>query len=169
MTMGDRIVLMNEGAIQQIGTPMEVYDSPANIFVAGFIGSPAMNLIRCRMFEESSKLFIDTGDFKLPLPEEFSDKIRAAGDSEFSFGVRPEDIRERRLEPQTSFDGIIKAQVNVIETLGREVFLDLSTGNNSLTAIVDTETTAKFHQNIELEVNMMKIHLFRVESGEAII
>lgn len=170
MTMGDRIVLMNDGVVYQVGTPMDLYNKPANLFVAGFIGSPAMNFIPCQLFEENSRLYIDTGDFKIPLPDSITSKVHAVEEREFIFGVRPEDMQEKGPGQEPSIDRpIIRATVNVIEPLGKEISLDISTGINALTALLGADTRAKLHQDIDLVFNMEKIHLFMKEGGEAIV
>jgi multiple sugar transport system ATP-binding protein len=169
MTMGDRIVIMKEGTIQQIGTPLRLYNRPKNIFVAGFVGSPAMNFMRCRIKEEKAQFFMDTGDFRLQLTDRIVEKVRAAAGQEFTFGVRPEDFRERRSDSASPYKGRIKATVEVVETLGRELFLDLSSGEHSLTAIVGADTSVRPKTEIELEINMEKIHLFHIETGEAVV
>ena len=169
MTMGDRIVVMKDGTIQQIGSPPELYYKPQNRFVAGFIGSPTMNFLPCQIVEEDSQLLIDTGDFRLPILDLFTEKVQAAGEREFVFGIRPEDIREKISDHKSSFGGSIKAQINVTETLGKEVFLDLTTGENTLTAVISAEPEEEFGQDIELEVNLARVHLFSVDNGDAII
>jgi multiple sugar transport system ATP-binding protein len=169
MTMGDRIVVMKDGTIQQIGSPTDLYYKPVNRFVAGFIGSPTMNFLPCRIIEEDSQLLIDTGDFQLPILDLFTDKVQAAGERELVFGIRPEDIREKISDRKSSFGGRIKAQINVTESLGKEVFLDLTTGENTLTAVISAEPEEEFGQEIELELNLTKIHLFRVDTGSAIL
>ncbi len=170
MTMGDRIVVMKDGVVQQVGNPLELYNSPANLFVAGFIGSPAMNFIPCQLLEENACLFIDTGDFRIPLPERIASKLESIEENEFIFGIRPEDMLERGpgQEPSTERP-IIKAKVNVVEPLGKEISLDVSTGANSWTALLGADTAAKPHQDMELTLNMDKVHLFRREGGEAIV
>lgn len=169
MTLGDRIVVMKDGVVQQVGTPMELYNEPANLFVAGFIGSPAMNFIPCQLLEENSRIYIDTGDFKIPLPDPVASKLRSTKEKEFIFGIRPEDIYEKDPEQGPYTDrATIRAKVNVVEPLGKEIALDVSTGVNSLTALLGPDTEAKPHENIDLVPNLEKIHLFRKEGGEAI-
>ena len=170
MTMGDRIVVMKDGVVQQVGTPLELYNRPANLFVAGFIGSPAMNFIPCQLFEEDSRLSIDTGDFKIVLPEWIASKLESTEEKEFVFGIRPEDMYEKGLGQEPSVERpVVKAEVNVVEPLGKEISLDVSTGANSLTALLSADTKAKPHQDIHLTLNMDKAHLFRREGGEAIV
>ena len=169
MTMGDRIVVMKDGIVQQVGSPLEIYNHPANRFVAGFIGSPAMNFVPCRLVEEHSRYCIDTGDYKIALPDFLSSKLTAVKGGVFVFGIRPEHFQDARTGNGRADDlPVIKATINVIETLGKETFLDLSTGEHSLTALLDADMEAKTKQVIELVPNMDKIHLFNSVSGEAI-
>ena len=169
MTMGDRIVVMNDGLIQQVGSPLELYDKPANIFVAGFIGSPAMNFIPCRVVEENSNLYVDTGGFKVHLLDSMTSAVKSCDSREFIFGIRPEDISRKGFEDESSGQGeTIQAKINVIETLGKETHLDLTAGENLMTAIVSPYTPVKLEEEIELVLNMGKVHLFKKEDGEAI-
>ncbi len=169
MTMGDRIVVMKDGIVQQVGSPLDLYNRPANRFVAGFIGSPAMNFIPCRLVEKESRYLIDTGDYRIGLPDSLSSKAREARGDEFVFGIRPEHFLHTLAVNGKADDlPVIKATINVIETLGKETFLDLSTGDHSLTALLDADIDAKTHQEIELVPNLDKIHLFSADSGEAI-
>jgi multiple sugar transport system ATP-binding protein len=169
MTMGDRIVVMNNGLIQQVGSPLELYNKPANLFVAGFIGSPSMNFIDCRVAEENGTVLIETSGFKVALPEDLAAKARAAGADNFIFGVRPEDITKKGAgEPSARKSETVEARINVIETLGKETYLDITAGNETITAIVSPSTRVSPEENIELEINLDKIHLFNKDGGEAI-
>ena len=169
MTMGDRIVVMKDGVVQQLGSPLDLYNRPANQFVAGFIGSPAMNFIPCRLVEKDSRFHIDTGDYQLALPDKQSSKLGSAQNDTFIFGIRPEHFQDRPVGNGQNNDlAVVKATINVVETHGKETFLDLSTGDHHLTALLDADIQAKPHQKIELLPNMDKIHLFRSEGGEAI-
>jgi multiple sugar transport system ATP-binding protein len=169
MTMGDRIVIMKDGKIHQIGSPLDVYKQPVNTFVAGFIGSPAMNFLQCRIRENNSKLFIDTGEFQIPLNGPLAHKVRESGRDQFTFGVRPEDLNFRQPDTIPENDRTIRATVNVVETLGREIFLDLSVGSHSLSAIVPPDTKAISNQEIGLEIDLAKIHLFNADDGLSIV
>ena len=169
MTMGDRIVVMKDGIVQQVGSPLELYNLPANQFVAGFIGSPAMNFVPCRLVEEASQFLIDTGDYRIALPESLSSKASAVQSDHFIFGIRPEHFQNKLASNGQNHDvPVIRATINVVETHGKETFLDLSTGKHSLTALLDADIEVKTHQEIDLVPNMDKIHLFSADSGEAI-
>jgi multiple sugar transport system ATP-binding protein len=153
-----------------VGTPLELYGKPKNLFVAGFIGSPAMNFLPCWLIEAKAGLFIGTVDFKIPLPEAITGKVRLHGEKEFICGIRPEDISKKVSDKALSPNGAtIKARVNVIETLGKEIYLDLTTGQNYLAALLDSDIEVKPRQDIDLEINMDKIHLFSKETGEAFV
>lgn len=168
MTMGDRIVIMKDGKIHQIGSPLDVYQKPVNMFVAGFIGSPAMNFMPCRIQEKNSQLFIDTSEFQIPLNGALAHKVRESGRQQFTFGVRPEDLYVRQPDAIGASDRTITATVNVVETLGREIFLNLSVGPQSLSAIVPPETKATAKQEIGIEIDPAKIHLFNAQDGLSI-
>ena len=169
MTMGDRIVVMKDGLVQQVGRPLELYNKPANLFVASFIGSPAMNFVPCRLVQEEARYHIDTGDYRIELPDSLAPQVRAAGGNDFVFGIRPEHFSNTVSGNGQANDlPVIRARINVIETLGKETFLDLSTGDHSLTALLDADIEAKTHQDIELRPNLDKIHLFNSDSGEAL-
>ena len=167
MTMGDRIVVMNDGVVQQVGTPLELYNYPANLFVAGFIGSPAMNFLPCRIVAENLSFSVDTGDFTIPLPESLASRAHAAKGKALILGIRPEDFHEPHPGHLTS--PTIKATVNVIEPLGKETLLDITTGAHSMKALLGQDTAVKKLHDIELGVNTDKIHLFDAEGGEAVI
>ena len=169
MTMGDRIVVMNDGLIQQVGSPLELYDKPVNLFVAGFIGSPAMNFLPCQIVEENDRIFVDTGGFEIMLLESMAAQVKATSEKEFIFGVRPEDITKKGAEEKPSEkNASFKAKVNVIETLGKETYLDITSGENTMTSIVSPNTPVTPHETIDLKINVNKIHLFRKEEGEAV-
>ena len=170
MTLGDRIVVMKDGIIQQVGRPLELYDKPANVFVAGFLGSPTMNFIPCRLLEENSGIYMDTGDFKIPLIDSMASKVRSTRDGEFIFGIRPENICKKNPEQEPSINWpTIRGKINIIETLGKEVSLDISTGAHTLTVVLPADTAVKPHQDIDLVLNMKNSHLFRREGGETIV
>jgi multiple sugar transport system ATP-binding protein len=172
MTMGDRIVVMKEGVIQQVGPPLALYNTPVNLFVAGFIGSPAMNLIPCRLFEENSEFHIDLGGFQIPLPNSMAHDLKSTNGKDFIFGIRPEDICEKGTEHHYSLGKpVVRAEVNVIEPLGREISLNVNIGENSVTALLSADTEVRPHQNIDLILNLEKAHIFRnvEQGGETIV
>lgn len=167
MTMGSTIVVLKLGIIQQVGSPLDLYSAPNNQFVAGFIGSPSMNFLECRVVEENGGMVIDTGAFKLPLPEDKAAKVKAHGGREFIFGIRPEDIRKRRQKKEDFSEGHISAEITVIEPLGKENYVDLAAGNTEFLAIIGARYPVEAGQEIDLTFNMDRVHLFE-KNGENI-
>ncbi len=160
MTMGTKIVIMNAGIIQQVGSPMEIYNYPVNKFVGGFIGSPGMNFLSANIVTDNSKLKVDAGSFRLQLPEKKVSYLQDHRDKDVILGIRPEHIEDAGFADETISNEMFTATVEVVETLGSEVQLDVASGDYSLVARVDPRTTAKRHQEIQLAVNMDKIHIF---------
>jgi multiple sugar transport system ATP-binding protein len=160
MTMGTKIVVMKDGLIQQVGAPLEVYNAPINQFVAGFIGSPVMNFIPCRITLKDDRLYIDAEAFELPIPEKKAPHYRSVAGSEAVFGIRPNDIYDRLYGPEHLKGDSIRAVVDVIEPLGSEIHLNVTVGKHNLVAVVDTQTFVRMHQEIELAIDLNKMHLF---------
>jgi multiple sugar transport system ATP-binding protein len=168
MTMGDRIVVMKDGFVQQVGSPLDLYYKPGNMFVGGFIGSPSMNFLPCRIVQENSEFCVQTSGFKVLLPQEVADHLRKTPETEFVLGIRPEDMREKRSGEEVPPASLIRATVNVVEILGKESLLDLTIRDSNLIAVVGSDVRVKAHQEIDLVINLQKLHLFRKESGEAV-
>ncbi len=164
MTMGTKIVVMKDGLIQQIGSPLNVYNFPVNQFVAGFIGSPVMNFTPCRILSKDGRLLIDAESFQLPVPENKISVYQRLAGSEAIFGIRPTDIYDRLHCPEPIKKNIIKTVVEVIEPLGSETHLNVTTGNHHLIACVDVQTRARVHQEIDLAVDLDKMHIFEKDS-----
>ena len=163
MTMGTKIVIMNAGIVQQMGSPMEIYEYPLNKFVAGFIGSPGMNFLPAKIVTDNSKLHIDTSGFRLVIPEEKVSYLQDHKDKDVILGIRPEHIEDAAFEDITISNQMFAATVEVVETLGSEIQLDVVSGDHSLIARVDPRTRAVRHEEIQLAVNMDKIHIFDKE------
>ena len=164
MTMGTKIVIMNAGIIQQMGSPMEIYEYPLNKFVAGFIGSPGMNFLPATIVSDNAKLYIDTGSFRLLIPEKKVSYLQDQKDKDVILGIRPEHIQDGDFADSSISNKMFTAMVEVVETLGSEIQLDVASGDHNMVARVDPRTKAKRHQEIELAVNMDKIHIFETES-----
>ncbi len=158
MTLGDRIACMNEGIFQQIGTPEEVYDKPVNKFVAGFIGSPAMNFLEGKLDGDK---FV-TPAFSLNLPESMAVKVvkNATNPSEIILGVRPEDIEDREFALNPSTANTVSVEVMVRENYGSDIFLAVSVDSIEFNARVNTGTKARIGDQIELAFDMSRVHIF---------
>ena len=170
MTMGDRIVVMKDGLIQQIDAPLNLYDNPVNQFVAGFIGSPSMNFISGRLVSGGNgMLAFEEGKVQIQLPSSYNDQLRDHIDREVTLGIRPEDIHD----PDTIGKGVetaeIKAIVEVVEPMGSEVFLYLTTGKSSFVARVDPLHMPVVDQEVRLAVEVDKAHFFDEDTLESLI
>lgn len=169
MTMGSTIVVMKAGIIQQVGSPMDLYNMPNNQFVAGFIGSPSMNFLECTIIEDEGALFIDTGSFRLQMPEDKADIVKKHGGREFVFGIRPEDIRKKRDKKEVYNEAHQTAKISVVEPLGKENYVDLQIGSTEFMAIIGGNAPLHHGDDIELTFNMDRLHLFdKSGSGESI-
>jgi len=158
--MGTKIVVMKDGVIQQVGAPLEVYNSPVNQFVAGFIGSPVMNFFPARLASKDGRFYVDTGAFQLPIPAKKTPYYYSLVGSEVIFGIRPNDIYDNRFAPERLKGSTIKAVVDVIEPLGSEINLNLTAGEYNFIAAVDVQTSTRVHQEMELAFDLDKMHLF---------
>jgi len=169
MTMGDRIVVMSNSLVQQVDTPQNLYDSPCNMFVAAFIGSPQMNFMNAVLNSDAKGYYLEMNDDKLYIPQErASDMLQEYTGREVKFGVRPEDIHDDFLFIAGNPDSIIDAHVEVSELMGSEVYLYLKYGGSPLTARVAPTTTSKIGDDIKVGINMKKVHLFDPETEKAI-
>jgi multiple sugar transport system ATP-binding protein len=170
MTMADRIFIMHNGTLQQSGAPLEVYKQPTNRFVAGFIGSPAMNFIEAMLIQEGSAYFIDAVGFKVRLPEGFYTKVEPYVGRQVIFGVRPEDISERVPTVVGAQGNTLKARADVVEPLGSETFVYLTCGPHAIVARMESpEQPLTVGQTLEVEVKMSKTHLFDTETSRTIV
>jgi multiple sugar transport system ATP-binding protein len=160
MTMGSRICVLKDGLMMQIDTPQNLYDKPDNIFVAGFIGSPAMNFFDATLVEQDGDLYVDTGTFRLKLPPEKAQPAKPYAGKQVVFGVRPEDVHDRALSPSGIRSEPLTADVDVTELMGNEVLVYLISGKKQFIARVDPRTQARVGKKMDVVVNMDNIHLF---------
>jgi multiple sugar transport system ATP-binding protein len=160
MTLADRLVVMDKGLIMQVGEPMEVYNNPMNLFVARFIGSPAMNVLEARVITEHGSLFVHGEQFKLAIPGVLKDRFIKAKDREVLLGIRPEHLYDKKLKGSFPSGENLKVDIDVVEPVGSELIVIASLGSVQLTACVAPQSNAKPHMAIELLVDMDKIHLF---------
>ena len=163
MTMADRIFIMSRGVLQQNGTPMEVYARPANRFVAGFIGSPAMNFVDATLDATSDGLWVDAGGFRVRVPAAFEAPLDGHRGQGVVFGVRPEDIALASASgsERSDEDNVVNARAEVVETLGAEIFLHLACGAHTLVARMPVpERMVEVGETVQVEFKMAKTHLF---------
>lgn len=166
MTMATRIVIMKDGVIQQVGSPKEVYDAPDNVFVGGFIGSPAMNFLRGTLEDGYFKM----SDVKVKVPEGKMKTLRDQGytNKEVLLGIRPEDIHDEPVFIESSQDTKIEAAVEVAELMGAETYLYSKVAGQDFIARVDSRSDVHSGQNIDLALNMNKCHFFDAENEQRI-
>jgi multiple sugar transport system ATP-binding protein len=149
---------MRDGWVQQVGDPMELYNEPANRFVAGFIGSPAMNFAQVRIAAENGSLWAESEDLRIKVPAPLVQRLGPYAGKEATLGVRPEDLRiatdgdDRNL----SFE----VGVEVVERLGSEILLDVASGATTMVASVEPTVTARVHETLRLAINPERVHFF---------
>jgi multiple sugar transport system ATP-binding protein len=167
MTLADRIVIMDRGKIMQVGSPMEVFNNPKNQFVAGFIGSPAMNFLEVHVLEENGVLVMQGGGFKFEVPAHLRDRFLRAKDHEAVLGIRPQHIYDRETTGRLENAQSLRLNVEIIEPVGVELILYGSCGSAQLTACVDPKSRAVQHRDSDFLVDMNQIHLFDKDTGDA--
>jgi multiple sugar transport system ATP-binding protein len=158
MTLGDRVVVMKDGRVQQVGEPLELYNSPANRFVAGFIGSPGMNFAPVRLANGGDTLWAEGEGIRIRVPDPLKARLgRHAGEA-VMLGIRPEDLRVATDgdPPDSSID----AAVEVIEKLGSEILLDLKVGPTTMVAAVEPTIRTSVHERVRLTLNPDRLHFF---------
>jgi len=170
MTLGTRIVVMKDGVIQQVDNPANLYNRPQNLFVAGFIGSPMMNLLDVTVEGGGNDVYLILGDNKIKLPEAKAKAVSAGGyvGKTVVMGLRPEDLHDEEMFISASPDSLIDAHVDVTELLGAEVYLYMTAANQEVTARVNPRTTAKANDKIKIAADPNKIHVFDKETEQVI-
>ena len=182
MTMGDRIAVMKDGLLQQLDTPQHLFNNPANMFVAGFIGSPAMNLLSMNVEQANSDVFLisqgtgqDSG-MRLRVPDRYRNQLSHFTGKQVVFGLRPQDIHDARFAKGMLDEGEdpedlvnVRTRVDVVEPMGGEVYIYLINGQNSINSRVDARTEVKPGDAIDVSFNMDKMHAFDPETQESIL
>jgi multiple sugar transport system ATP-binding protein len=168
MTMASRIAVINKGDLQQLDTPQNLYDHPNNLFVAGFIGSPAMNFFPGKLTREGEKVFVDTGDFKLQIPAEFAKPYKELSGKEIVFGIRPENIFDPEFAPSNISGEKVNARVEVTELMGNETLLYLIAAKHTFVSRVDPRSKLRVGNSTQVVFDMGKFHIFDAKTEEAI-
>jgi multiple sugar transport system ATP-binding protein len=171
MTMGDRIVVMKDGLVQQVDTPLQIYRYPANRFVAGFIGSPPMNFVDATVENNGGGIYIKANGFRTKVDEERAPKLQEYVGKEVIFGIRPSDIFDKSLSPSVvpSPDNTVSIEVEVIEPMGAECVLYVKIGADDMVVNLDSATAAKEREDLEVVFDMAKCHVFDKETELTII
>lgn len=168
MTMGTRIAVLNAGVLQQVDTPQNLYNYPANVFVAGFIGSPAMNFFNAKLVEQDGKVCIDTGDFLLVIPENRQATYRPHLGKDIIFGIRPEDVHDPDFAPPLTNPAYVEARVAVTELMGNEVITYLDTEHFEFLGRFDPRTKARVGATMRVVLDMDRMHVFDRQTELAI-
>ena len=168
MTMATRIAVINKGKLQQLDTPQNLYDHPGNLFVAGFIGSPAMNFFPGKLRKEDGRLLVDAGDFTVAIPAAKAAPFVNSAGKDIIFGIRPENIHDSEFVPANIDAESVPVKVDVTELMGNEILVYLVSGKNSFVARVDPRSKLRFGQQAQVKFNMDNFHIFDAASEEAI-
>ena len=171
MTMGDRIVVMKDGIIQQVDTPQNLYDYPCNMFVAGFIGSPQMNFLDGTLIKKGDLYGVDLGGDVIPLPKEKTadGKLDAYVGKKIKMGIRPEDIKDDEEFLEKHPNSHLSAEVEVSELMGAEIYLYLTYQGQNLLARVAPTSKSRRGDKITVAMDTHKIHLFDPETEKTLL
>jgi multiple sugar transport system ATP-binding protein len=182
MTMGDRIAVMKDGILQQVDTPKNIFNNPVNMFVAGFIGTPPMNINSMHVVRQGDELYLTAastgadGEIKLRVPARFRKNIEQYIDKDVMFGLRPQDIHDARYahgmadeddDPQDFVT--VRSTVDVVEPMGSEINLYILVGQHSFISRVDARTEVTPGQAFDAAFNMDKMHVFDPETQASLI
>jgi multiple sugar transport system ATP-binding protein len=168
MTMATRIAVINKGVLQQLDSPQMLYDHPNNLFVAGFIGSPAMNFFPAKLRKDNGHVVVDAGDFSVKIPPKRSKPYEGHVGKDVIFGIRPENIHDAEFVPSNIDSEKVAVKVDVTELMGNEIFLYLVSGKNTFVARVDPRSQLRVGEQATVAFNMDNIHVFDAATEEAI-
>ena len=168
MTMATRIAVINKGILQQLDTPQNLYDRPNNLFVAGFIGSPAMNFFAGKLRRDGNKLLVDTGDFVVQIPASRAKPYESHAGKDVIFGIRPENIHDVDFIPPNIDAEKVAVNVDVTELMGNEIVLYLVSGKNTFVSRVDPRSKLRVGQQTSVAFDMDSVHIFDAATEEAI-
>ncbi len=168
MTMATKIAVLNLGKLQQLGTPQEVYEQPVNMFVAGFIGSPATNFFNTVIRREGESITADFGTVQLPVPPQVRQALAPYIDKRIIVGIRPEHIHDAEFTPASTDVAILPATVDVTEMLGNETLLHLVSGEHRFLARVDPRTQARPGREMKVAVDVSSMMFFDPETEMAV-
>jgi multiple sugar transport system ATP-binding protein len=166
MTLGDRVVVMKDGVVQQMGEPLELYNAPANRFVAGFIGSPGMNFAIVRLGEAAGALWAENEAIRIKVPSQIAARLCGHRDEWVVLGIRPKDLRVA--SGSDDADLSFEVEIEVVEKLGSEILLDVRAGAGVMVAAVENTIRANVHDRLRLAVDVNRLHFFDHRSGAAI-
>jgi multiple sugar transport system ATP-binding protein len=165
MTLGDRVVVMKDGVIQQCGAPLDVYHRPANRFVAGFVGTPAMNFFEGTIARENGRLWFDEGSGKLAVPDWAKDALGPKVGSKVVMGVRPQAVSDRAIGAPGLKDNVLSMKVAVVEPLGDKMDVYLSTpAHERIVAHIDAHRGLVPNETRPMYIDLDRLHFFELGS-----
>jgi multiple sugar transport system ATP-binding protein len=168
MTMATRIAVMNFGVLQQIDTPHNLYEKPANKFVAGFIGSPAMNFFDGKLDKVNGGFAINTGAFTVAVPKDRNKAYEPYAGKQVTLGIRPEDIHNKDYAPANISAAKVDAKVDVVELMGNEIIAYFKTGGADFVGRVDPRSEYTYGDNVQVVFNADNMHLFDKDTEKAV-
>ena len=166
--MGDRIVVLKDGLVQQVDKPLNLYEKPSNQFVAGFIGSPAMNFLDGILGKDGG-LFFERKGLRLSIPKQCEFMLGDSVGKTVTLGIRPESLFDPRFCETAPKKGEFVAKVDVVEPMGNEIFLYMRLGDAPLVARIGTHTVPKVGQEMTLMVDISTCHFFDKDTGENLL
>ena len=169
MTMATRIAVIQSGIIQQVDSPQRLYDHPNNVFVAGFIGSPAMNFFDAKVDRSNGKLIVESDVFNAEIPESKTSLYQKYVGKQVVFGIRPEDVHDPKFTPAEVETSLVEAKVDVTELMGNEIFLHLEAKDSSFVGRVDPRTSMKAGNEVQVAFNMDNMQLFETDGEQTTI
>ena len=169
MTLGDRIVVMKDGVIQQIDTPTNVYNKPVNKFVASFIGAPPMNFMEGKIIKKEKRLYFDEGNFKVKLVEGMYKTLEEHVDKRLIMGIRSEDVYDKLFISEAPPENIVTMTCEVVEHLGSEVYIHLNTGKHVLVARVAGDANPQINLDMDVVFDVSKVHFFDKTTEKTIV
>ena len=166
MTLGTRIVVMKDGVVQQVDTPQNLYNYPGNLFVAGFIGSPQMNMVDAVVDVKGNDVYLKIEQTAIKLPPAKAKKLIDGGynGKTVIMGIRPEDLKDDEMSLSIAGDAVVEAKIEVYELLGAEVYLYFTLAGSNFTARVNPRTTARHGDVVKFALDVEKIHVFDKET-----
>ncbi|MCG8349157.1 MAG: ABC transporter ATP-binding protein [Chloroflexales bacterium] len=171
MTMGNRIAVMREGILQQLDTPQTLYDHPANMFVAGFIGSPSMNFFEAKLDRSNGGLVVDIpGAFHIPVPANKMEAIGSHAGKDIYFGIRPEDVHDAHYVPRgVDESACVQTNVDVVEPMGSEIYAYIEQGGKEFIGRFDPRSAVRTGHAVDIVFDMDKMHIFDRETERALV
>jgi len=169
MTLGDRVVVMNKGRVQQVAPPLVVYDFPVNLFVAGFLGTPAMNFPKGELAAQNGVMRFVAGGTRIRLTDRLAARVQSYAGKAVTLGVRPEDIGHENAGKFAGAENVLPAAVRVVEPLGDEQIIHLTgPAETTLVCKLDSHVTVAVDQRLDAYLAMNRIHLFDDVTGQNI-